>query len=65
MRLPLGREEEEIAAHIGADWIEYQDTDDLEESVRSIASPDCPLESKYSMTFKCFSFQMFFFSNLH
>lgn len=53
-----GREEEEIAAHIGADWIEYQDTDDLEESVRSIASPDCPLESKYRMTFKCFSFQI-------
>lgn len=41
------RDEEEIAAHIGADWIEYQDCEDLEDSVRSIASPDCPLKSKY------------------
>mmetsp|Transcript_23608 Transcript_23608/g.26922 ORF Transcript_23608/g.26922 Transcript_23608/m.26922 type:complete len:568 (-) Transcript_23608:1691-3394(-) len=38
------REEKEIAAHIGSDWIEYQDCDDLVESVRSIASPDYPLE---------------------
>jgi amidophosphoribosyltransferase len=41
------REEDEIAAHIGCDWIEYQDCEDLEESVRSIASPECPLTSKY------------------
>ena len=41
------REEKEIAAHIGCDWIEYQDCDDLEESVRSLASPECPLTSKY------------------
>lgn len=37
------REEEEIAAHIGCDWIEYQDCDDLEESVSSLATPERPV----------------------
>jgi amidophosphoribosyltransferase len=40
------REEAEIAAHLGCEWIEYQDCSDLEESVRSISSPECPLNSK-------------------
>lgn len=38
------REEKEIAAHIGCDWIEYQDCDDLEDAVRSLAAPDRPLK---------------------
>ena len=42
------REEEEIAAHIGCDWIEYQDCDDLEESVSSLATSDCPVTSEYT-----------------
>lgn len=37
------RDEKEIAAHIGCDWIEYQDCEDLEESVRSLSSSDRPL----------------------
>lgn len=32
-----------IAAHLGCDWIEYQDCDDLEEAVRSSTRPDMPL----------------------
>jgi len=38
-----GREEVEIAEHLGCNWIEFQDCDDLEEAVRSSASPDMPL----------------------
>lgn len=37
------RKEKEIAAHIGCDWIEYQDCHDLEESVRSLSSSDRPI----------------------
>lgn len=38
------RNEEEIARKIRCDWIEYQDTDDLEESVRTCAIPETPLD---------------------
>jgi len=38
-----GREEAEIAEHLGCNWIEYQDCDELEEAVRSSASPGLPL----------------------
>jgi len=38
-----GREEVAIAEHLGCNWIEFQDCDDLEEAVRSSASPDMPL----------------------
>lgn len=37
------RNEVEIAAHIGCDWIEYQDCDALVESVKDIAAPEVPL----------------------
>lgn len=37
------RDEEAIAKHIGCDWIIYQELADLEDSVRSSASPDQPL----------------------
>jgi len=38
------RNEEQIAAHIGCDWIEYQDCEDLEEAVRSCAMQEYPLK---------------------
>jgi amidophosphoribosyltransferase len=37
------REEEEIAEHIGCNWIVYQDTHDLEDAVRCCASEDSHL----------------------
>lgn len=37
------RNEEEIARHIGCDWVIYQYLEDLEESVKSAASPEQPL----------------------
>lgn len=37
------RDEEEIAAHIGCDWIEYQDTADLVNAVRECSVPEVPL----------------------
>lgn len=37
------REEKDIAAHIGCDWIEYQDCKDLEDAVRQSASSGVPL----------------------
>lgn len=39
------RNEEDIAMHIGCDWIEYQDTCDLEESVSECAIPEVPLKN--------------------
>jgi len=42
--IAYGRNEEEIARKIRCDWIEYQDTDDLEESVRTCAVPETPLK---------------------
>eukprot|EP00560_Eucampia_antarctica_P008784 CAMPEP_0197828278 /NCGR_PEP_ID=MMETSP1437-20131217/4882_1 /TAXON_ID=49252 ORGANISM="Eucampia antarctica, Strain CCMP1452" /NCGR_SAMPLE_ID=MMETSP1437 /ASSEMBLY_ACC=CAM_ASM_001096 /LENGTH=571 /DNA_ID=CAMNT_0043429447 /DNA_START=147 /DNA_END=1862 /DNA_ORIENTATION=- len=39
------RNSEEIAEKIGCDWIVYQDTEDLEDAVRSSASPTQPLEA--------------------
>jgi amidophosphoribosyltransferase len=41
------RNEEEIAEHIGCDWIVYQDTADLEDAVRQCTVPEVPVESKY------------------
>ena len=40
------RDEEDIAAHIGCDWIEYQDCHDLEDAVRQSASSDLPLKGQ-------------------
>lgn len=40
------REEEEIAAKIGCDWVVYQDLRDLEESVKAVASAEYPLTGK-------------------
>lgn len=40
------RDEEEIASKIGCDWVVYQDLEDLEESVRAVASTEYPLTSK-------------------
>ena len=37
------REEEEIAAKIGCDWVVYQDLKDLEDSVKAVCSPEMPL----------------------
>jgi len=39
------RDEEEIAKKIGCEWVVYQDLNDLEDSVKSIASKDFPLET--------------------
>jgi len=38
------RNEKEIAEHIGCDWIEYQDTSDLEDAVKECASADLAVE---------------------
>lgn len=38
------RNEKEIAEHIGCDWIEYQDTKDLEAAVRECTIPEVPVE---------------------
>jgi len=38
------REEKEIAEHIGCNWIEYQDCEDLEAAIRLSSSPDLPLK---------------------
>jgi len=45
--IAYGREEEEIAAKIGCDWVIYQDLKDLEESVRTAASPEAPLTGEF------------------
>lgn len=39
----FGRNEDEIAAKIGCDWVVYQDLEDLELSVKVTASPEHPL----------------------
>jgi amidophosphoribosyltransferase len=39
----FGRNEDEIAAKIGCDWVVYQDLEDLEYSVKVKASPEQPL----------------------
>lgn len=39
------RNSAQIAEKIGCDWIVYQDTDDLEDAVRSSASPEYPLDA--------------------
>ena len=38
-----GRDEAEVAEHIGCEWVVYQDLDDLVDSVSSLASPERPL----------------------
>lgn len=38
------RDEKQIAEHIGCDWIEYQDTVDLEDAVRECCNPEFPVE---------------------
>mmetsp|Transcript_35132 Transcript_35132/g.76173 ORF Transcript_35132/g.76173 Transcript_35132/m.76173 type:complete len:647 (-) Transcript_35132:289-2229(-) len=38
------RNEEQIAKHIGCEWVVYQDLVDLEDSVRSLARVDRPLD---------------------
>lgn len=45
--IAYGREEDEIAAKIGCDWVVYQDLKDLEDSVLEVASPSVPLNGKY------------------
>jgi len=42
------RNEDEIAAKIGCDWVVYQDLKDLEDSVLEVASPSVPLHGKLS-----------------
>jgi amidophosphoribosyltransferase len=42
-----GRDENEIAKHIGCDWIVYQDPDDLEDAVRSNCSSDLYLPGTF------------------
>ncbi|KAI2513757.1 amidophosphoribosyltransferase [Fragilaria crotonensis] len=41
----FGRDEAEIAAKIGCDWIVFQNLDDLEEAISECASPNHPLTS--------------------
>lgn len=38
-----GRDESEVAEHIGCEWVVYQDLDDLVDSVSSLAGPERPL----------------------
>lgn len=42
------RDENQIASLLGCEWIEYQDTADLEDAVRECASPDLPVTSKFA-----------------
>jgi amidophosphoribosyltransferase len=51
--IAYGREEEEIAAKIGCDWVVYQDLEDLKESVKAAASPECPLTGKKEHYRRC------------
>lgn len=44
--------QERIAQHIGCEWVSYQDLDDLEDSVRSLAQEDRPLTN---FDYSCFS----------
>ena len=44
--IAFGRDEEEIAAKIGCDWVIYQDLNDLEDSVLEVSSPLVPLKGK-------------------
>jgi amidophosphoribosyltransferase len=41
------RNEEEIAAKIGCEWVLFQDLKDLEDSIKTISSPEYPLDSTY------------------
>ena len=50
------RDEKDIAAHIGCDWIEYQDCKDLEDAVRQSASSDLPLTGECTFTIFDFLF---------
>ena len=43
------RNEEEVAKHIGCDWVVYQDLDDLVSSVSLCSDPDIPLSGKFSL----------------
>lgn len=45
--IAYGREEEEIAAKIGCDWVVYQDLKDLEDSVVEVADPEMPLTGRW------------------
>ena len=40
------RDEEEIAAKIGCDWVVYQDLKDLEDSIKAVATPEMPLSGE-------------------
>jgi amidophosphoribosyltransferase len=51
--IAYGREEEEIAAKIGCDWVVYQDLKDLEDSVKAAASPELPLTGKKEHYRRC------------
>lgn len=44
-----GRDESEIAKHIGCDWIVYQNTNDLEDAVRSHCTTDLYLTGKLNL----------------
>jgi amidophosphoribosyltransferase len=44
--IAYGRNEEEIAAKIGCDWVVYQDLKDLEKSVLKATTPGIPLTGK-------------------
>eukprot|EP00980_Cylindrotheca_fusiformis_P022280 scaffold9176_cov129-Cylindrotheca_fusiformis.AAC.4 len=44
------REEEEIASKIGCDWVVYQDLEDLETSVKAVASREYPLTGENQKT---------------
>jgi amidophosphoribosyltransferase len=41
------RDEDEIAAKIGCDWVVYQDLKDLEDSIKEVAMPGMPLTGKH------------------
>jgi amidophosphoribosyltransferase len=58
------RDEKQIAEHIGCDWIEYQDTEDLEDAVRECCNPDFPVERKYLVVLLYISLSISFFEGL-
>jgi len=58
------RDEKQIAAEIGCDWIVYQDTSDLEDAVRECADPKVPVEGKFIVN-PCVLFAILFQTCTH
>ena len=48
------RNEEQVAEHIGCDWVVYQDLEDLVTSVASCSDPDLPLTGRFTSLYIIF-----------